>query len=201
MAGAYLNPVQYPFDFDRGWVDAQYRWYMFLAKDLRPSLRQSGVLLRLLRIWEEEQEEWDDCDGLTHSLWMDAYGNRIEGLFNPKYVDDGMLVQYKLYILQDVMVVNARPLHRTCSCRTALLLTGQESRDYVSGGFGTKWFPTTGFESVLIGSLPDHEDNDVQYVGKLVVVILWYYIFQIKYIDIQRHVGNPSGLHRRGWAC
>ncbi|CAN1309187.1 hypothetical protein LINPERPRIM_LOCUS27612, partial [Linum perenne] len=62
------------------------------------------------------------------------------------------------------MVVNARPLHRTCSCRTALLLTSRESRDYVSDGFGTKWFPTIGFESVLIGSLPYHEDNDVQYV-------------------------------------
>ncbi|CAN1196759.1 hypothetical protein LINPERHAP2_LOCUS43745 [Linum perenne] len=164
MAGAYQNPVPFLIDYDRGLADSQYRRYMFPAEDLGVGLRQPGILLRLLRLWEEEQEEWDDSVDLTHSLWMDAYGNRIEGFFIPKYPDNGTLVQHKLYLIRNFMVVNARSLHRTCSCRTALLLTGGERRDHVPEGFGTQWFPRIGFEPVPIGSLPDHEENDIQYV-------------------------------------
>ncbi|CAN1823153.1 hypothetical protein LINPERHAP1_LOCUS30257 [Linum perenne] len=95
---------------------------------------------------------------------MFMQGNRIKGFFIPKYPDNGTLVQHKLYLIRNFMVVNARSLHRTCSCRTALLLTGGERRDHVPEGFGTKWFPRIGFEPVPIGSLPNHEENDIQYV-------------------------------------
>ncbi|CAN1188104.1 hypothetical protein LINPERHAP2_LOCUS39123, partial [Linum perenne] len=163
MANSHQNPVPFPLDYDRGFANVRHRRYMFPVDDLDVGLRHPGILLRLLRLWEEEHEEFSDGD-FTHSLWLDAYGNRIEGFFRPKYPVDGTLVEGKLYLLRNVTVVNARPFQRTCSSRTALVLNSGERRRHIREGFANKWFPRTGFEAVHIGSLPDHEGNDIQYV-------------------------------------
>ncbi|CAN1165694.1 hypothetical protein LINPERHAP2_LOCUS26295, partial [Linum perenne] len=163
MANSHQNPVPFPLDYDRGFANVRHRRYMFPVDDLDVGLRHPGILLRLLRLWEEEHEEFSDGD-FTHSLWLDAYGNRIEGFFRPKYPADGTLVEGKLYLLRNVTVVNARPFQRTCSSRTALVLNSGERRRHIREGFANKWFPRTGFEAVHIGSLPDHEGNDIQYV-------------------------------------